>query len=847
MDLFALQEKYKSVPSELKALKRWVCFNVEGSEDGKTTKRPYNALNGKRAKVNDDITWTTFNNALNGCVKYHNDGIGFVLGYGIFGVDLDNHADKDGNIPMTDEQFKTFSTQFIDTLDSYTEYSQSGKGIHIICAGQLPEGSRRKGCVEMYDSGRFFAFTGNVIHDTTINERTEEVKPLWEKYVKSEYVSNVVKREPNPRVLALSDDEILNAALASKQGAKFYAYYHDGDISMDGGDASSADLSFCNMLAWWCNCDKAQMDRLFRSSALMRDKWDEYRGECTYGEKTLTKAIQGCDGGYVAERLFANGDTRGMSVADKKFTVLSAESGNSEYTLGELNRDGLLMNIDDEGEPIFRIKKIFKRYALTDTGNAERFYDYFGDIFRYNTTDECFMFWTGKTWVKDTRDIIRKYADKLIMILKAEEDEVHAQALEAQKEGNDVKAGELVALLAELTKNTKKVSNKAGKDAMLSELKHTGKMAVENSIFDTDPYLLNTDSGVVDLRTGNILPQETAKDYYMSKNTGIKVSYEEPSEWLKFLRSVFMPMNNNIIEAEECVNAIQTYLGYSLSGLTKEQIMFLLYGIGSNGKSTLTETIANIMGDYAAAIPSAILMAQKSNTSSAVEFALARLRGIRFVETGETDNGGRLAESQIKLLTGGDKIQAQFKFGQPFEFYPQFKIWMSTNNLPIITGTDEGIWRRPKTLPFINSFTGDKKDKFLPEKLKKEYPQILGWCIQGFVKYWTTLNSKGENCNFVESKIFTEDKAKYRKKMDVVTQFVKNECRIVKNAKTGAKEMFAAFKAWAKDNNESQLKESVFRDRLQRLENIRTEITSTGTRMYCDIRLNGVYIGGDRV
>ena len=83
MDLFALQEKYKSVPSELKALKRWVCFNVEGSEDGKTTKRPYNALNGKRAKVNDDITWTTFNNALNGCVKYHNDGIGFVLGYGI--------------------------------------------------------------------------------------------------------------------------------------------------------------------------------------------------------------------------------------------------------------------------------------------------------------------------------------------------------------------------------------------------------------------------------------------------------------------------------------------------------------------------------------------------------------------------------------------------------------------------------------------------------------------------------------------------------------------------------------------------------------------------------------------
>ena len=126
MDLFALQEKYKSVPNELKKLKRWICFKVEGREDGKTTKRPYNALNGKFARVNDDLTWSNFNIALNGCIKYHCDGLGFVLGNGIFGIDLDNHADKDGNIAMNDEEFKTFSEQFISALDSYTEYSQSG-------------------------------------------------------------------------------------------------------------------------------------------------------------------------------------------------------------------------------------------------------------------------------------------------------------------------------------------------------------------------------------------------------------------------------------------------------------------------------------------------------------------------------------------------------------------------------------------------------------------------------------------------------------------------------------------------------------------------------------------------
>ena len=88
MDLFALQEKYKSVPNELKTLKRWICFKVEGREDGKTTKRPYNALNGKFARVNDDLTWSNFNIALNGCIKYHCDGLGFVLGNGIFGIKL---------------------------------------------------------------------------------------------------------------------------------------------------------------------------------------------------------------------------------------------------------------------------------------------------------------------------------------------------------------------------------------------------------------------------------------------------------------------------------------------------------------------------------------------------------------------------------------------------------------------------------------------------------------------------------------------------------------------------------------------------------------------------------------
>lgn len=124
MELNELQLKYNNVPTELKALKRRICFKVEKGENGKTTKRPYNALSGGLARVNDDLTWTNFNTALKGCIKYKFDGIGFVLGHGIFGIDLDNHPDENGEFPLSDEEFQKLTDEFVTALDSYAERSQ---------------------------------------------------------------------------------------------------------------------------------------------------------------------------------------------------------------------------------------------------------------------------------------------------------------------------------------------------------------------------------------------------------------------------------------------------------------------------------------------------------------------------------------------------------------------------------------------------------------------------------------------------------------------------------------------------------------------------------------------------
>lgn len=816
MTLSELKRKYKDVPNELKIMKRWVCFKVEGTNDGKTTKRPYNALSGALARVNDELTWSTFNIALTGCIKYQCDGIGFILGNGIFGIDLDNHPDKNGKLSMNDEEFQTLVDEFVNTLDSYSERSQSGLGVHIICQGKLPEGGRRKGSVEMYDNGRFFAFTGNAIHNVPINSREKEVIPLWEKYVKNNNKNDQdsVRRINIPEALRLSDEEIIDIALNSEKGNIFYKYYHDGDISMNGNDQSSADMSFCCMLAFWCNGDEEQMDRIFRNSALMREKWDQYRGSKTYGEITIDSACSMVPNGYI--------NSKPIFTVQNKTTTKKSEKIDNNIT-----EFGTLLNLDENGEPIFRIKKIFKSYSYTDTGNAERFYDYFGELFKYNVTDKCFMFWTGKTWIKDYESAItRKYATKLIDILKVEEMKIYNDMVKARNEGKKDEEADLNKILDACRKNTNRVANKAGKDALIFEFKTLKDIPIESKYFNCDDYLLNTDSGIVDLNNGEIMPFDAKK--LISKNTNIKVSFEEPKTWLKFLYSVFD--NGNEQETNELVESIQTCLGYSLSGSTKEQVMFLLYGGGSNGKSTLTEQIAYIMGDYADNIASNNLMQQKTASNSAI-YSIAKLQTVRFVETGETDDGGRLAEAQLKILTGGDSISAQFKFGNEFSFKPKFKIWMSTNNKPIIRGTDFGIWRRLVPFAFKNSFTGDKKDKNLPDKLRAEGPQILGWCIKGFLKY----RQKNDLALTEMQRRWLEE---YKTQMDVITQFIIKECVMNDNSMVECKELYSKYKEWSKDNTEFTIKESKFSSELKK-KGILVEKNSLGKTYYRGIRING--------
>lgn len=266
-----------NIPNELRKYPNWVLYKLPD-------KIPYDPKTGKRAKTTDPKTWGTCEQALKALNKGGYDGIGFVFSKntGLTGIDLD-HCIEDGNI-------LPWGKKIIDNLNSYTEISPSGTGIHIITKGKKPGKSCRKGHVEIYDSGRFFTITGNLLPGCPVDvqDRQAELNALYDEiFGKS---SPEPRPSSPPSKLSLSDEELVRKIEASEQGDKFKRLM-SGDISGHGNDDSRADLALCSILAFWTQ-DPEQMDHIFRQSGLCRDKWDKRRGAGTYGSMTITKAIK---------------------------------------------------------------------------------------------------------------------------------------------------------------------------------------------------------------------------------------------------------------------------------------------------------------------------------------------------------------------------------------------------------------------------------------------------------------------------------------------------------------------------------------------------------------------------
>jgi putative DNA primase/helicase len=194
--------------------------------------------------------------------------------------------------------------------------------------------------------------------------------------------------------------------------------------------------------------------------------------------------------------------------------------------------------------------------------------------------------------------------------------------------------------------------------------------------------------------------------------------------WKAFMADIFPDV--------ELRSFIQRAVGYSLLGLTSEQCFFLCYGHGANGKSVFLNTLLRLFGDYAAQVASTTFMAQSGDR---IRADLARLRGVRFVSAIETGDGKRLDEAMVKAATGGEAIVAEHKYQAPFQFTPEFTLWLATNHRPRIQGTDYGIWRRVRLIPFTVTIPPEKQDRDLEQKLLREAEGILSWAVEGACLY----------------------------------------------------------------------------------------------------------------
>ncbi|GHU12348.1 hypothetical protein FACS1894161_0380 [Spirochaetia bacterium] len=243
---------------------------------------------------------------------------------------------------------------------------------------------------------------------------------------------------------------------------------------------------------------------------------------------------------------------------------------------------------------------------------------------------------------------------------------------------------------------------------------------VKTDHLDTNPWLLNVENGTVDLRTGEL--REHRQEDMITKIA--HVTYDKNADcpiWRNFLMEI---MNYNA----ELIRFIQTAAGWAITGNTSEQSMFILFGTGANGKSTFLNTIMNLLGDYAIATPTETFMKKSGDQ---ITNDIARLRGTRSVTTTEAEQRRRLSEPLIRQITGNDRMTARFLYGEFFSFVPTFKIFMATNHKPVIKGTDHGIWRRIKLIPFTNRIPEEKQDKNLEEKLRAEASGILNWLLEG--------------------------------------------------------------------------------------------------------------------
>ncbi len=344
--------------------------------------------------------------------------------------------------------------------------------------------------------------------------------------------------------------------------------------------------------------------------------------------------------------------------------------------------------------------------SMSDVGNANRFVRDWGENLRYVHGMGKWLHWDTKRWVTDDIGSVIEMAKKTATGIY--EEAASAASIDS-------------AIAARMAKHASVSLNEARIHSMVKLAQSQSPIPAKIETFDDNDNLLGTAAATIDLVSGAVL--SPSREHLITKQS--PVLFEPGADCPIFKSFLDKIMNSNT----DLIEFLQRAVGYSLTGDTSEHGLFFLYGGGSNGKSTFINVLKDLMGDYAMHCQPETLMLKR--TSGGANNDIARLVGARVVLTTEVEEGSHLAENLIKGLTGGDTLTARPLYKEFFDFKPRLKLWIAGNNKPIIRGTDHGIWRRIRLVPFNVTIRDSEKDMHLAAKLRTEMPGILNWALAG--------------------------------------------------------------------------------------------------------------------
>jgi len=703
------------IPADLRDYNNWILWQWEWNGK-KWTKVPY-TIDGKRASTTDPNSWSSFEDAWNAMLKSPKWGLGFVFSPfdPYTGIDFGDCLDGDGAL-------KEWAREDIEALAfTYIERSPSGKGLKAWVMADLAQirgcdsGCRERigdGEIEIYDRARFFTVTGAAFSGAPlqVEEHSAEVRSLLLKLGKLELGQQPLKYDvPSDdiwRDVTEQDREktekVLAAARENFRDDPVFQDLIDGGAQYYPGSDGEPDASRGDG-AWYYKL--AQL--LEANPAYMHAAFMATRGRFRDAKKMARRDYHERTIRFVLQ------DFKPAQEPDDIPPVTDATTGLRVISIDA--PQGLLIP------------------GKTDVGNAQRLVMARRDRLRYNYAMRKWICFDERRWLIDDGRAIEHEAKEVALMYAA-------QAL---------KCGDQEAL-----KHATRSLDSRRIEAMI-KLARTD-LAVREDELDRDPWLLNFQNGTLDLRNRILRPHR--REDLITKV--VHHDFQPDADCPTWKAALDLVLNSDAL-----VNYFQRVLGYALTGVTVDKAIFVVYGPGDNGKSTILHTGRRLIEEYSALVMVESLMTRKPGATELAD--LTDLRGARLALTSETEEGQRLSEGRIKRLSQGiGKVKACRKYENPTEFPETWKLIIDGNHRPVIRGGDAAIWNRLHLIPF--SVTITEKDKHFAQKLDAEAGGILRWMVDGCAAWQRTGLTKPDEVGAA-----SED---WQKDSDVIAEFFEDRC-----------------------------------------------------------------------